>query len=57
MTTHLEDANPCSALACDMQADPIETCRKRGCGFRWQRESIEDRKAREEKDAARRTAI
>ncbi len=44
------DPNPCDTLNCDMRAEPVEACRKRGCGFRWQREAAEDRKRREEKD-------
>lgn len=44
------DPNPCQATGCDMEKDPVEACRKRGCGFRWQREAREDRARREEKD-------
>ncbi|MHB1025786.1 MAG: hypothetical protein ACYC24_08790 [Desulfobacteria bacterium] len=47
-------AQACEALSCDGRVLPVGDCRKRGCGFRWQREGAEDRARREEKDAVHR---
>jgi len=42
----------CEALACNFRAHRIEVCRSRRCPHTWQRESSEDRAARDRKDAA-----
>ena len=52
--TFQNDPDPCSVLDCAMQGDPVEVCRDHRCPHRWTREARIDRKAREEKDAARR---
>lgn len=44
------EPNPCSALGCQMQAEPIEMCRDHRCPHRWTREGREDRVKREAKD-------
>ena len=44
------DSDPCAALGCAMQTQPVETCRDHRCPHRWQREAKEDRARREEKD-------
>ena len=45
------DSDPCAALGCSMQAEPVEMCRDHRCPHRWQREGREDRARRAEKDA------
>ena len=45
------DPDPCVATDCSMQDSPVSACRKRGCGFEWNKTARLDRKAREEKDA------
>ena len=47
------DPDPCSALGCALQDQPIKVCRDHRCPHRWQRESREDRAKREEKDRGR----
>jgi hypothetical protein len=42
--------NPCAALGCSMQTQPVEMCRDHRCPHRWQREGREDRARRDEKD-------
>lgn len=50
MTTDLYPAVENVCARCAMQGEPIETCRDHRCPIRWQREAVEDRRRREEKD-------
>jgi hypothetical protein len=47
----IEDVDPCAALGCAMQVEPIETCRDHRCPHRWIKESRLDRAERARKDA------
>jgi len=49
-TNVLRDPDPCSALGCAVQTEPVEVCRDHRCPHRWTREARLDREAREEKD-------
>lgn len=48
----IDDPNPCEALGCSMQTEPVSICKDRHCPYRWLRESREDRARRKAKDQA-----
>jgi len=52
MTKPPSDPNPCVALRCSRQEEPVSGCRDHFCPYCWLRESREDRAARESKDLA-----
>jgi hypothetical protein len=50
----IEDVDPCLALSCSMQGDPVEVCRDHRCPHRWTREARIDRARRDQADAKER---
>jgi len=47
----IEEVDPCAALGCAMEMEPIETCRDHRCPHRWIKESRLYRMERDRKDA------
>lgn len=49
----IPDPDPCQALGCAMQTEPVDVCGDQRCPHRWTREGREDWQRWEEKDARR----